>query len=241
MSTDQIGIMDQTPRVVNLPPVTTPLLGMAQACQALSLLLGHSPTNTASLRGAMGDVPIPNQPDLSRLGTQTSISLNRPTFRLSESLGRLQGNPSPVAWLAPFPGHRPGLGVPSSSIPQPSRFVGSGQDTGPLRAGRPVPLLTCPSAVEPPEFTPLLSQGEGTGLLASGSRSDRFRLPRPLTTCVTASPAILQSYAPLHSVTTDMGTHARVGYPCRCCPSNGVPGDTTPRGRLFFGQPSFTS
>ncbi len=75
-----------------------------------------------------------NQPDLSRLGTQTSVP-STTHVRLSENPGGPRGNPSSVARLAPSPGSKPGLGrEPNPSIPQPFRFVGSGLGLGSLES-----------------------------------------------------------------------------------------------------------
>ncbi len=71
VSTGHVGTTDRTLSAATLPPATTPLVGLSQVRQALSLSLGRSPFNkTAFSRPVMGDGS--NQPDLSRLGTQTS-------------------------------------------------------------------------------------------------------------------------------------------------------------------------
>ncbi len=49
----------------------------------------------------MGDVP--NQPDLSCLGTQTSISLTQPTFCLSEACRSATGQSEFCGQVGSFP------------------------------------------------------------------------------------------------------------------------------------------
>ena len=150
VSTDHVGTTGRALSVVTLPPASTPWVGTSQVRQALSLSLGCSPINkTALCRPVMGDGP--NQPDLSRLGTQTSVPTSLPD-RLSEFPGGPQDNPSSVTRPAPSPGCKPGLGRGHTpSIPQPFRFLGSGLDVGSLRAGRPVPSRFSLSAVSTSE------------------------------------------------------------------------------------------
>ncbi len=232
VSTGHVGTTDRTPSVATLPPATTPLVGLSQVQQALPLSLGRSPINkTALSRPVMGDGP--NQPDLSRLGTQTSVPSTL-HVRLSESPGGPLDDPSSVARPVPSPCFMPGLGRgPTSSIPQPSRFVGSGLGVGSLRAGRPVPSRFSHSAVLTSEFTPLTHQGEGTGLPALSSRGDRYGLPPPLR--VLPPHLDSQSFAPPPPpVTTDMGTHAGVGY-LGVAPQTVVPENPPPRRGFSLG------
>ncbi len=181
----------------------------------------------------MGDVP--NQPDLSRLGPQTSVP-STTHARLSETPGGPQGNPSSVTRPAPSPGFMPGLGRdPNPPIPQPFRFVGSGLGLGPLRAGRPIPSRLSHTAVSTSEpQAPLTRQGEGTGLPAMSSRGDRYELPPPLR--VLPPHFDSQSTAPPLPplVTTDMGAHAGAGYP-GVASQTGVPENPTPRRGFSLG------
>ncbi len=174
-----------------------------------------------------------NQPDLSRLGTQTSVPTSLPV-RLSEFPGGPQDNPSSVTRPAPSPGCKPGFGRgPTPSIPQPFRFLGSGLDVGSLRASRPVPSRFSRSAVSTSVFTPLTHQGEGTGLPAVSSRGDRYGLPPPLR--VLSPPLGSQSLAPPPPPVFDMGTHAGVGYQ-GVAPHTVVPENPSPRGSYSLGR-----
>ena len=166
--------------------------------------------------------------------TQTSVPTSLPD-RLSEFPGGPQNNPSSATRPAPSPGCKPGLGRgPTPSIPQPFRFLGSGLDVGSLRAGRPVPSrfsLSAVSTIEP--YAPLTHQGEGTGLPALSSRGNRYGLLPPLR--VLPSPLGSQSFAPPPPpVTTDMGTHAGVGY-LGVASQTVVPENPSPKGSYSLG------
>ncbi len=181
----------------------------------------------------MGDGP--NQPDLSRLGTQTSVLTS-----LSVCLSEFPGGPqdsthSSVTRPAPSPGFKPGLGRgPTPSIPRPFRFLGSGLDVGSLRAGRPVPSRFSLSAVSTSEqCAPLTHQGEGTGLPALSSWGNRYGLPPPLR--VLSPPLGSQSFAPPPPhVTLDMGTHAGLGFP-GVAPHSVLPENPSLRGVILLG------
>ncbi len=207
------------------------MVGPSQVRQALSLSLGRSPINkTALSRPVMGDSL--NQPDLSRLGTQTSVPTSLHN-RLSEFLGGPQDDPSSVVRSAPSPGFKLGLGRgPTPSIPRPFRFVGSGLDVGSLRASRPIPSRFSHRAVSTSQFAPLPHQGEGTGPLALGFRGNRYGLPPPLW--VMSPPIGSQSFAPPPPPVSDMGTHAGVGYP-GITPLTVVPENPSPRGSYSLG------
>ncbi len=85
VSTGHVGTTDRTQSAATLPPATAPLVRLSQVRQALSLSLGRSPINkTALSRPVMGDGS--HQPDLSRLGTQTSVP-STTHARLSETPG----------------------------------------------------------------------------------------------------------------------------------------------------------
>ncbi len=143
---------------------------------------------------------------------------------------------SSVARSAPSPGFRPRVGrLPTPSIPQPSRFLESGLGVGSLRAGRQVPSCSSHTAVAASEFAPLSHQSEGTGLPALGSWGNRYGLPPPLTTRdMPPPPPGSQSFAPSFHVTSDMGTHAGVGYP-GVAPHTVVTENPFPRGSYSLG------